>query len=84
MTATQIVYGATATAAFLMGTVMPSPTPFGQQPVQPVQPGQVIQPGQLPPNATLVTATPLGQPGMCAQHLIVIGDTLSRIALLMA
>jgi LysM repeat protein len=78
MTATQIVYGATATAAFLMGTQLPAPTPFGQQPVQP---GQVLQPGQYPPNVTLVTATPLGQPGMCAEHRITIGETLTRIAL---
>jgi LysM repeat protein len=76
MTATQIVYGATATMAFLMGTQLPPPTPFGAE-LQPVQP---IQPGQLPPNATVVTATPVGQPGMCAEHRIAINETLYRIA----
>jgi hypothetical protein len=47
MTATQIVYGATATAP-LMGTQLP------RRPVRPapVQPGQVLQPGQYPPNVT--------------------------------
>ncbi len=78
MTATQIVYGATATMAYLLGTPMFGTPPGGQVPGQtPI----VVPPGQLPPNVTLVTATPLGQPGMCGEHRIAIGDTLSRIAL---
>ncbi len=78
MTATQIVYGATATMAFLLGTQLPPPTPFGADLAQPGV--VVIQPGQIPPNATLITATPMGQPGMCAEHRITIGETLYRIA----
>jgi LysM repeat protein len=77
MTATQLVYGATVTQAYLWGTVIP-PTPFGGQTI--VQPQPVV-PGQYPPNATVITATPGGVSGMCAQHRVAIGETLSRIAL---
>ena len=63
--------------AFLMGTPLAPPTPVGAEIQQ--QP-QIVQPGQIPPNATLITATPVGQPGMCAEHTITIGETLYRIA----
>jgi LysM repeat protein len=89
MTATQMLYEATANAAATLGI----PTPFPpnvptqviptQDPLAPVQPTQQpqIPAGSYPPNATVITATPFGQPGICSEHLIQPGETLSRIAL---
>lgn len=73
-TATALVYGATATAAWIQGTQMPQLTPLPDQGV-PVQPGQ--------PGVIIVTATPFVTPvpANCGQHLISPGETLSRIAL---
>jgi len=69
MTATQIVFSATATAAAQQGIFFPTLTPL---------PGQVIQPqGEV----IYITATPAGQPGICDEYLISPGETLSRIAL---
>ena len=89
MTATQLIYQATATSAAQLG--LPSPVPPGmptqdplvQPPPAATQPVQVqpIQPGVYPPNATVITATPFGQPGICNEHLIQPGETLYRIAL---
>lgn len=83
LTATMMVFNATATSAAATGVPLPTFTPdpllmgAGQQPVQPVQP---IVPGQFPPNATVITATPFGQGGICAQHLVLLGETLYSIA----
>lgn len=87
MTATRIVYEATATIAALTGTPMPTLTPLPGQPGA-VDPGQAApaQPAApaasypgFPANATVITATP-GPVGVCATHTIVLGETLYSIA----
>jgi len=80
MTATQIVYGATATAAATLGIQLPTLTPI---------------PGQGGPGVIYVTATPFGQEGqpviyitatpviaggVCGEHLVAPGETLFRLA----
>jgi LysM repeat protein len=79
MTATAIVFSATATAAAVQGTILPPPG-------QPVQPGQptpdtsgVVQP--TPQGGIVITFTPTSVGGQCNTHLISPGETLSRIAL---
>jgi LysM repeat protein len=82
MTATQLVYmatagayAATATAAAQQGVILPSLTPaFGEQ-----GPGP-FAPTPFPPNVIIITATPAGQPGICDQYLVQPGETLYRIA----
>ena len=82
MTATQLVYmatagayAATATAAAAQGVILPSLTPvFGQPGTGPIAPTPV------PPNVVIITATPAGQPGICNQYLVQPGETLTRIA----
>ncbi len=71
ITATSIVFNATATAAALMGIQLPTFTPI---------PGQVGFATPLPPNVIVITATPLGQAGICGQYVIQVNDTLYRIA----
>jgi LysM repeat protein len=82
MTATQLVYmatagayAATATAAAQQGVILPSLTPaFGEQGPGPFAPTPV------PANVIIITATPAGQPGICEQYLVQPGETLYRIA----
>jgi LysM repeat protein len=71
ITATKIVYDATATAAAALGIQLPTFTPI---------PGQVIYATPLPPNVIVITATPMGQAGICGQYTIQVNDTLYRIA----
>lgn len=83
MTATMIVFEATATIAALTGTPIATPIPpidgqGGQIATQ--APAQPIVAGQFPPNATVITATPYGQGGICAEHTISLGETLYSIA----
>jgi LysM repeat protein len=77
MTATQIVYEATATSAAVLGIPFATWTPAGfvQQPGQPVGPA-----AQFPPNATVVTATPIGVAGICNEYEIRLDETLYAIA----
>ncbi|MCD4685058.1 MAG: LysM peptidoglycan-binding domain-containing protein, partial [Anaerolineae bacterium] len=79
ITATAITFNATATAAALLGAPIPTWTPMGAQPGYPTQ-QPYVQPGQYPPNATVITATPYGQGGICAQHEVQLGETLYSIA----
>lgn len=68
MTATALVFQTTATAAALQGIPLPTLTPI---------PGQ---PTPFPTNPPVFyTPTPVG---MCGQHLVSPGETLSRIALM--
>lgn len=69
MTATQIVYETTATAAATLGLVLPSLTPM---------PGQQVQVGGQ--QVIYVTATPAVPGGICSEYLVLPGDTLYRIA----
>lgn len=81
MTATMIVYEATATIAALTGTPLATWTPIpGQGGALDTQPVQAIPAGQFPPNATVITTTPYGQGGICAEHTIGLGETLFTIA----
>lgn len=81
MTATMIVYEATATIAALTGTPLATWTPIpGQGGALDTQPVQAVPAGQFPPNATVITATPFGQGGICAEHTISLGETLFTIA----
>lgn len=81
MTATMIVYEATATIAALTGTPLATWTPIpGQGGALDTQPVQAVPAGQFPPNATVITATPFGQGGICAEHRISLGETLFTIA----
>ncbi len=77
MTATQIVYEATATAAATLGVAPPEPLPGAG-------PG-VIYVTATPPIAgqqvIYVTATPALAGGVCGEHFVLPGETLSRLAL---
>lgn len=76
MTATQIVFEATATAAATMGVPLEIPAGVGGQ--------QVIYVTATPPvpgqQVIYVTATPALAGGVCGEHLVVPGDTLYRLA----
>ncbi|MBN1202809.1 MAG: LysM peptidoglycan-binding domain-containing protein [Anaerolineae bacterium] len=73
ITATAIVFNATATAAAAQGTFFPIETPGVVQPGQPTQAG-------LTPLAP-APAVPTQVPGICGEHLISPGENLYRIAL---
>ncbi|MBI5960355.1 MAG: LysM peptidoglycan-binding domain-containing protein [Chloroflexi bacterium] len=78
MTATVMVWEATATSAAALGVQYPTLTPMGMVGQQPV-----VVPGAgtpLPPNVIYITATPLGQAGICSQHSVQVNETLYRIA----
>lgn len=74
MTATQIVYEATATAAATMGVAPPEAVPGAG----------VIYVTATPPIAgqqvIYVTATPALAGGVCGEHFVLPGETLSRLA----
>jgi len=76
MTATQIVFEATATAAATMGIPLDIAPPAGA--------GGVIYITATPPipgqQVIYVTATPALAGGVCGEHLVVPGETLSRLA----
>jgi len=77
MTATQIVYEATATAAATMGVAPPAVVPGAGGP-------GVIYVTATPPIAgqqvIYVTATPALAGGVCGEHFVLPGETLSRLA----
>lgn len=80
-TATALVYGATATNAAALGTILP---PLGAPDVAPpaeLAPGAGGQalPTQ-PGNVIIVTATPATVAGQCDSHLISPGENLYRIS----
>lgn len=78
MTATQMVYEATATAAATLGVAPPEPLPGVAGP-------GVIYVTATPPVAgqqvIYVTATPALAGGICGEHFVLPGETLSRLAL---
>jgi LysM repeat protein len=78
MTATQMVYEATATAAATLGVAPPEPLPGVTGP-------GVIYVTATPPIAgqqvIYVTATPALAGGVCGEHFVLPGETLSRLAL---
>lgn len=80
MTATSVVYQATARAAATLGTQLP---PLGA-PQEQIPAGQGGEAGQqeVAPQQVVPTATPTvpPAPANCGQHLISPGETLSRIA----
>jgi LysM repeat protein len=77
MTATSVVYQATARAAATLGTILPPLAADGQGGQTDLQ-----QPGVTTQQQVLPTATPTvtPAPANCGQHLITPGETLSYIA----